>query len=228
MIGGAVERALYFTLMMRSIVLALVMSASGSALTLQDQSSSAGAGGSPVACVAIVLPGVQGVEGSATDAGTAVRDLFMSFLTGPSIKAVALDARLQSQAVEEARQKQCEQVLIATLTRTRSGGSSRLGQVLGQTAGTAAWQIPYAGGTGGAVARSAAIASAQAVSTLAGSTRAKDEMRLEYRVMAPGNVTRVGPGTEKAKAKVDGEDLLTPLVQRAAETIAAAISTGKR
>lgn len=210
---------------MRAFLLTLTLAAGSTAMAMQDQSTAAN--GTAVACVAIVLPTVQGVEGSATDAGSGLRDLFMSFLNGPSIKAVALDARLQSQAVEEAKQKQCDQVLIATLTRTRSGGSSKLGQVIGQTAGTAAWQIPYAGGAGGAAARSAAIAGAQAVSTLAGSTRAKDEMRLDYRVMA-GTAARVAQTSEKAKAKVDGEDLLTPLVQRASETIAAALIAPKR
>src|ERR671914_1224677 len=75
----------------------------------------------PGTCIAIGLPAVQGVEGSAVDVGNAVRELFSGFLTGPSMKVVALDARLASQASEEARQKGCGHVLTATLTRKRSG-----------------------------------------------------------------------------------------------------------
>jgi hypothetical protein len=37
-------------------------------------------------------------------------------------------------------------------------------------------------------------------------------------------VTRTAPKTEKAKAKSDGEDLLTPLVAKAAEAVAATVA----
>jgi hypothetical protein len=172
------------------------------------------------ACLAVVLPSVQGVEGSATEVGSAVRDLFVSFLTGPSIKTISLEARLPSQAALEARGKDCGKVLLASVVRKRAG-HSKLGGILGQTIGTAAWQIPYAGG--GAVVQAAAVAGAQAVSSLASDTQAKDEMQLEYRVGTPETVAQVKPVSAKAKATVDGEDLLTPLVERAAEDIVSVI-----
>ncbi|HSK07998.1 MAG TPA: hypothetical protein VK911_00360 [Vicinamibacterales bacterium] len=169
-------------------------------------------------CVAIVLPSVHGVEGSATDVATSLRELFESYLTGPSIKSVGLDARLASQALEEARQKQCDHLLVTTLTRKRSGGGS-LGRALGQAAGTAAWYIP-----GGGVARGAAIAGSHAVSSLAGSTRAKDEMRLDYKISTLDAASRASTRTLKAKAASDGEDLLTPLVEQVSEAVAAAVA----
>jgi hypothetical protein len=48
-------------------------------------------------------------------------------------------------------------------------------------------------------------------------------MRIEYRLSAVSGGTTFGPKTERAKAKVDGEDLLTPLVQKVAEAVAAAL-----
>jgi hypothetical protein len=188
--------------------------------------SGAAATASAKTCIAITTATVQGVEGSATQVGDAVRDLFASFLTGPSLQAVALESRLTSQAMEEARQKQCGDVVIATLTKKRSGGG-KLGQVIGQSAGTAAWTMPYTG-VASAAARSVAMASAQAVSTLAASTKAKDELRLEYRLTTTENAARLAATSETAKANVDGEDLLTPLVQRASEKIVAAISKPAR
>jgi hypothetical protein len=177
-------------------------------------------------CVAIVLPAVQGVEGSATEVGAAVRDLFSSYLTGPSIQVVALDARLTSQAAEEARQKRCDTVLIASVTRKRSGGGGMLGRVLGQAGSHVAWQLPV-GGVAGAAVRGAAMAGAQAVTDLATNTKAKDEMKLEYRLSGSGGGMVLKPTEEKVKASVDGEDLLTPLVQRASESIAAAVSSSR-
>jgi hypothetical protein len=174
------------------------------------------------ACIAIVLPSVQGVDGNASDVGSALRELMTSYLTGPSLQPVALEARLLSQAVEEARQKNCGHILVTTLNRKRSGGGV-FGKALGQAAGTAAWYVPGVAGTGAAVARGAVIAGAQAVSTVASSTKAKDEMRLDYKISSLDQAAKATPVTLKAKADNDGEDLLTPLAEKAAEAIAAAV-----
>lgn len=167
-------------------------------------------------CLAVVLPSVQGVDGSATDVASGLRDLLVSFLTGPALRVVTLEARLPAQAAIEARQKNCERMLLTTMVRKRDSGS-RLGGVLGQAAGTAAWHIPYGGGA--AMARGAAIAGAQVATTLASDTRRKDEVRLEYRVGPPDSVAGAKAVSSKAKARADGEDLLTPLVERAAAEI---------
>jgi hypothetical protein len=173
------------------------------------------------ACIAIVLPSVQGVEGDATQVASSVRELLASFLTGPSMRAVPLDARLASQAIEEAKQKECGRVLTAALTRKRSSGGGLLGRVVGQAGTTAAWSLP-GGGVGAAVVRGAAVAATQTASELASSTKAKDEMRLEYRLSPVSGGATLGPKTESAKAQIDGEDLLTPLVEKVAEAVAAA------
>jgi hypothetical protein len=168
-------------------------------------------------CIGIVLPSVQGIEGNATDVASSVRDAFASYLTGPSLQATLLQARLPSPAMEEAAQRHCSHVLTVTVSRKRGGGA--FSRIAGQAAGTAAWHIPGGGTVGSAVARGAAIGTTQAVAALASSTRAKDEMQMEYRVSSPAGATELGPTREKRKAKVDGEDLLTPLVEKAAETI---------
>jgi hypothetical protein len=176
----------------------------------------------PSACIAIVLPSVQGVEGDATTVGGSVRELFASFLRGPSMQVVLLDARLAAHALEEARQKQCAHVLSLTMTRKRDGGGGRLfGRVVGQAGSSVAWGIP-GGGVGAAVARGATVATAQAVSELASTTKARDELRLDFKLTSADGKPELGPKSDKAKAKADGEDLLTPMVERAAEAIAAA------
>ncbi len=189
---------------------------SGVVARVQRDSSSA------PACIAIVTPSVQGVGGNAADFGSSVRDLFASYLKGPSIQVIQLQSRLVSQAMEEARQHKCDHVLTSTVTRKR--GDGKLGRVMGQAAGTASWAIPGGGTTRSAIARGAAIGTAQAVATLATTTRAKDEMQLEFRVSSPAGVVAVGPKTEKRKATVDGEDLLTPLVEKVSETVAGTIA----
>jgi len=176
----------------------------------------------PSTCIAFVLPSVQGVEGDATAVGTSLRELFASFLRGPSMQVVLLEARLAAHAVEEARLKDCAHVLSVMVTRRRAGsGGSTFGQIVGQAGSSAAWGLPM-GGVGAAVARGATVATTQAISELAASTRSRDEIRLDYRVTSLDGRITVGPRMDRAKAKSDGEDLLTPMVERAAEAIAAA------
>jgi len=179
----------------------------------------------PATCIAIVMPSVTGAEGNAMQVATAVRDLFASYLSGPSMRAVALDARLPSQAAEEARQKQCSHLLVVKLTE-KHRGRSVLGKAVGQAAGTAAWYIP-GGGAAGAVVRGTAAGAAQAVSVIADSTHAKDEIQMQYSVTGPSGGAALLSKADKAQAHADREDLLTPLVERAATAIAAAVS-GKK
>ena len=209
-------------------LLTLMMAATSighSALAIRQQAVQSGehAASADSVCVAIVLPGVTGVAGDATAVAKSLQELFISYLTGPSLRSLALDARLASQATEEARQKQCVRVLTATLTRKQSGGGSKLGGVLGQAAGTAAWYLPGSTNTA-AVTRGATAAGAEAVRATSQSTRAKDEIQLDYRVTsADGGAVLLAPKSDKLKAKADGEDLVTPLVAKAAEAIAAAV-----
>ncbi len=188
----------------------------------QAPPAGAGADATAPACIAIVLPVVQGVDGSAGDVSGALRALLTSYLTGPSLKAVPLEARLQSQAVEEARQKACGNILTATLSRKRSGGGL-FGKAMGRAAGTAAWYVPGAASAAGVVARGAVIAGAEAVSTVAANTKAKDEMSLDYRFSSLDAAATAKPVELKAKAETDGEDIMTPLAKKAAEAIAASV-----
>ncbi len=206
-------------LLPRAMMVGLCLTAPAASLA-QDQSAAAAAPAADT-CIAIALPSVQGAEGNATDMATAVRELFTSYLQGPTIKVVALDARLTLQATEEARQKSCGHMLVASVVRKRGGGG--LGRALTRAGSTAAWYTPV-GSVGGSVARGAVIAGAQAASEIASNTRAKDELRLQYRLVATDGRVVVKQKEEKVKASADGEDLLTPLVQTVSEAVATALT----
>src|SRR5262245_25201357 len=72
-------------------------------------------------CVALLLPSVEGVEDSVAVASE-IRAIFQSYLTGPSLKSMELEARLASQATQEARLKGCTKILTVTVQRKQSGG----------------------------------------------------------------------------------------------------------
>jgi hypothetical protein len=173
-------------------------------------------------CVALLLPSVEGVEDSVAVASS-VRAIFQSYLTGPSIKSMELEARLASQAAQEARLKGCTRILTVTLVRKQSGGGgSKLGTVA-HAAGSTAGYIPVPN-YGTAAAIGAARSGAEAVASVAHTTKAKDEFTMTYRVDTADGAALVPLKTDKAKAKSNGEDLLTPLIARASEVVGAAVA----
>ena len=78
----------------------------------------------------------------------------------------------------------------------------------------------------GAVASGATWAGGEAIYRFSSQVRAKDEIELSYRLGPPDAVEAARPVTSKAKAKTDGEDVLTPLVEKAATAIVASATAG--
>jgi hypothetical protein len=162
---------------------------------------------------------------SGADPVTAVRETFTSFLTGPSLSVKPLNARLQSQVREEAKQAGCPYLLLTSVKHERkSGGGGLLGRMAGGAVQQGAWAVGGSAGTVGRVAAGAtAGAAAHAAYDYSTHFRTKDELTLTYRLESPGGAA-LAEKTEKRKAKSDGEDLLTPLAQSAAEVIAAEVA----
>lgn len=184
---------------------------------------SLGAQGTPApARVCIAPPAAQVASGNSTDASNAVRDGFTAYLTGPSLAVTPLTARLASQAREEAKQAGCPYVLFTALKHERKQGNNMLGRVAGSVVEGAAWELRgSAGSAAGRVAASAAASAASAAArSFAGNVKSKDEVTLDYRLES-GDGTIVVKSSGKAKAESDGQDLLTPLIERAAEAVAA-------
>jgi hypothetical protein len=164
---------------------------------------------------------VQVAAGKSEEAVQAVREVFVSFLSGPTLKVTPLTSRLASQAKEEARQGHCRYILFVTLTHKKKGGSNLFTRAAGDAAGTAVWHIPGGGSAGSAAARSAATSVAStALRGVSSNVKAKDEMTLDYRLETGEGSAPLLTKSEKLKAKSDGEDLLTPLVEHAASAIA--------
>jgi hypothetical protein len=154
------------------------------------------------------------------DPVTAVRDAFTSFLTGPSLAVKPLSARLQSQVREEAKLAGCRFLLLPSVKHERKSGGGLLGKVAGGAVQQGAWAVTGSAGStvGRVVAGAAAGAASSAVSDYAYGSRTKDELTLKYRLESGAGALLLDR-SEKRKAKSDGEDLLTPVVQRAAEAV---------
>jgi hypothetical protein len=176
------------------------------------------------ACLGIVVPASDGIQGDAAGVEQAAREQVITHLTDPSLKVVPLEARLRAPAMEEARRADCDRVLMMRLKHKTGGGVRGLTGRVAEGAGTwAAWSVPGSG-VAGAAARGAAHAAAAAVGSLASATRAQDELRIDYEIVGTGDNSSASPQTERVKASADGEDLLTPLTRRVAERVHAALT----
>ena len=174
--------------------------------------------------IGLILPKVQLTAGDAAQAAEALRKSFAGHLNGPTIEVVALSARLPSQAMDEARQSQCDYVLSASMNVKKGGGGSMFGRAIGNIAGSAAGHIPGGGSATTGAARSAAITGVYTTAPIANSIKAKDELSLEYKLESVETSKTVLSNSAKAKAKSDGEDILTPLVETSAQTIVSTIA----
>jgi hypothetical protein len=79
-------------------------------------------------------------------------------------------------------------------------------------------------GVGGMVAST--VASIAMQQTMGKATKAKDEFTLDYKVLDLNNAP-LNQGTSKAKAKQDGEDVLTPQLKQASATVMAEVAKKK-
>ncbi len=221
----------------RSIVLSILgfTALSGVPASAQDTAPAAAL----AARIGIVLPEAQlGQGNSGQDVGEPVRQLIMSYMTGPRLELVPLQAKIAAQIEAEAQAQNCTHVLYTSVAQKKGGKG--MGGMLSML-GPAASMLPGLGAMGGnasmiagmatQVASQAAMQSAQesALASLtqaqAGSVKARDEISVTYRFVAIGGSMTPLEETLKSKAKENGEDLLRPLVQQVAEKTVTAVLT---
>lgn len=173
--------------------------------------------------IGLVVPKVQTYTGDAARTAEAVRNDFAKHLNAPNIEVVTLAARVPSAALDEARQSQCDYVLNVSMNLKKGGGGGMFGRAIGNVAGAAAGHIPGGGTAASGAARSAAITGVYTTTAVVSSIKAKDELSLEYKLDRVDNANTVVTNTAKAKAKSDGEDILTPQIETAAQAILNAV-----
>ena len=151
--------------------------------------------------IGLITPKVQTSSGDAARTTETLRNGFVSQLNGANVEVVALSASQLSQALDEGRQRQCDYVLTVQLN-IKKGGGSMFGRAIGNIAASAAG-VPTGGATN--------------------AIKAKDELSLQYILDNLQTSKTVLSNTAKAKARSDGEDIITPEVQKASQAIRAAV-----
>ena len=179
--------------------------------------------------IGVVSPNVQfGQVPTPANASQSMFSLFAKYLAGPNLEVMPLVSQLPIQADAEAVQKECAFVLYSTITAQQKSSSGFGGFLKG--ASQMANMVPMMGaghGAGGAIAGAAAGTVLSGAGGMAGSVKAKSEVALDYKLFATGNATPLLAETPKAKAKRDGDDVITPLVVQASTAILADVMKKK-
>lgn len=167
------------------------------------------------------------------NASEPVRATLIASLSGPAVEVTSLTSRIPQQIEMEAKEKECDFLLYSGITEKHSSGGG-LGSMLVKAAPLAS-MIPMVGmGAGIGVMMSGAIAGQMAstamlsAASLASGVKAKDDVTFEYRLVAPGAPTPLLAKTDKLKASRNGEDVITPLIERASGAIVAAATAAKK
>jgi hypothetical protein len=194
--------------------------------------------------IGVALPRAQLGQGNGANADVAepVRQALISYLKGPVIEVVALEARIPLQINAEAQEKNCAFVLYTDVTQKPKGGGLGLLKKLAPVASA----LPMLGGAGNMGAQMAASAATQgimqasmqaaqedavanAMAAISGAqksnVKAGDALTLEYRLVRPGEQEPLKTDRFVGKAKNNGDDVLSPLIESVAtvvvETVAA-------
>jgi len=187
--------------------------------------------------IGVAPPDAQVGQGSNTgaDYSTPIRNAEIALMSGPAVEIAPLDSHIAMQLQAEAQQKQCDYILFSAVAVKHGGGFGKFAKF----GGVAASMTPMgamAHGMGGAVAASAASVAAsaaaqaaqqQAMNQLAsfnGQIKQKDDVTVQYQLVATGQSAPVLQETLRGKAKSDGEDVLTPLLQQTANNVLGQVS----
>jgi hypothetical protein len=159
-----------------------------------------------------VKTGAVGEGVNATELAGAIQNTLAQYMKGTKIEIVPIEARLQSAIDAEAKEKECDYVLYATVSHKKGGGGFGFGKALGavvaQTGG-GSW-----GNTAGNVAGQVAATSVVAATS---NIKPKDELTLDIKLQNGATATLTKQF--KAKAKSAGEDIISPVVEQAAQAI---------
>ena len=196
--------------------------------------------------IGVAPPDAQVGQGSSAQAdySTPIRNAMILLMNGPAVEIAALDSRVAMQLQAEAQQKQCDYILMSSVAvkHPQSGGFGKFMKM----GGTMAQMTPMgamAHGMGGAMAASAASAAASAaaqasqqqamnqvmsqLSGFNGQIKQKDDVTVQYQLTQTGQGAPLVQNALQGKAKSDGEDVLTPLLQQTANTVLTQVSAKK-
>jgi len=195
--------------------------------------------------VGVALPRAQlgQPNGASADVAEPVRQALMSYLKGPVIEVIPLEARIPVQIAAEAKEKGCAFVLYTDVSQSAKSGGLKMLKKLAPMAG----MLPMLGGSGmgnmGAQVAASAVtqtvmqsqmadaqedAMANAMAAINGAqksnVKAGDSLTLQYKLVRAGEEQPVKEATIVGKAKANGDDVLSPMIESVAVAVVGSVS----
>jgi hypothetical protein len=167
----------------------------------------------------IVKTGAVGEGLNTGELAAAVQNTLGEYLKGTNIELIPLEAKLASAINTEAAQKECDFVLLLNASH-KKGKSGGFGGMFGKVIAPAVGQtgIGHTGSTAGNIAGQIATQAIISAGSISANVKSKDEITLAVKLQKT-NAPDVLNKEFKAKAKSDGEDIISPLIEQIAENL---------
>lgn len=173
--------------------------------------------------LANVKTGTVGAEMNPAELAGAVQNSLAEYLKSPNIELVALESKLASAIDAEAKQKECAFVIYANVSHKKGGGGG-FGGMFKAIAPVMSSVVPMAGGMGGAIAGQVMSTVVTTAANATANVKAKDEITLDVEVNSSNGGAAIVAKQFKAKAKSGGEDIISPMIEQAAQLILDAVT----
>ena len=168
--------------------------------------------------LAAVKTGSVGEGLNPNELAAAVQNSLTDYLKSPGIELIQLEAKLPSQIVAEATQKECDFVILANVSHKKGGGGG-FGSMFSRMA-PAINSVPiHTGNTAGNVAGGVAAQMIVSTASMSANVKSKDELMLDIKLQAPKDSIPAVVKQFKSKAKTNGEDIISPIIEEAAQAI---------
>ena len=162
----------------------------------------------------------EGVDNAQMAAG--LREMIAGYFKGTNVEVVSLESRLPQALAEEAKEKGCFFVLQTAVQQKKGGGGLAMFKSVAPVLGSVAPMAGVGGSTAGIVTGAVAQTAIYTAANIASTTKAKDQFTFDYSLTSTDDGAIKVKNSMKAKAKADGEDLLSPMVEKMAEAVLAA------
>lgn len=163
--------------------------------------------------LATVKTGAVGEGLAAAELAAAVQNSLRDYLKVPNVEVVILEAKLASAIDAEAKQKECDLVIHATVAHKKGGGGFGMFKAVAPMLSSV---VPMA--SAGHVAGSVASTAIYTAASVSGNVKAKDELTLDIK-LNKADGTNALTKQFKAKAKSNGDDIISAAVEQAAQAI---------
>jgi hypothetical protein len=173
--------------------------------------------------MATVKTGSIGEGMNAAELSGAIQNTLSQYLKSPNVEIVALEAKLASTIDAEAKQKECDFVIYANVSHKKGGGGFGMFKAIAPVLGSVAPMAGMSGNVAGAVAGQVASTAIYTAAGASANIKAKDELTLDVNLKQAGGAAALTK-QYKAKAKSAGEDIISPIIEQAAQAILDVVS----